>query len=202
MELTKLSMNCLKNIHFILATKSPRRIEFLKNLNLNFKVYPSGFKEELKDFITPEQYVINNSLQKAEDVSKNFENSIIAGFDTIVLFQNKILGKPKNSEDAFNMLSMLSNSTHKVITAYTLLHKKKDAKITKYVTTDVFFKNLKNDEIKWYISTNEPYDKAGAYAIQGIGAFMVKKINGSYTNVVGLPLAEFLEDLKNFYHNL
>jgi septum formation protein len=122
-------------------------------------------------------------------------DKLIASFDTIVVHDNTVLGKPLNRNHAFDMLNLLSGKTHKVITSYTLYQKQYSLNRTKFVITEVTFKSLKDDEINWYINTDEPYDKAGAYAIQGIGAFMVKGIRGSYTNVVGLPLSEFLEDL-------
>lgn len=194
-------MNCLRNLFFILGSKSPRRIELLKNLNLNFEVKPSGYIEESPDNIEPEKYVQNNSIQKAKFLAKTYSDFLIATFDTVVVYNNNILGKPLNKKVAFNMLSLLSNKTHRVLTAYTLLKAKEKINITKYFSTEVTFKKLSKDEILWYVNTEEPYDKAGSYAIQGIGSFMIKEIKGSYTNVVGLPLAEFLEDLKKLKLN-
>jgi septum formation protein len=188
-------MNYLKDIFFILGTKSPRRIEFLKNLDLHFEVVASDFNEKLPDSAEPIKYVTSNSVQKACAIAEKIPDKLIASFDTIVVHDNTVLGKPLNRNHAFDMLNLLSGKTHKVITSYTLYQKQYSLNRTKFVITEVTFKSLKDDEINWYINTDEPYDKAGAYAIQGIGAFMVKGIRGSYTNVVGLPLSEFLEDL-------
>ncbi len=191
-------MNYLKDLFFILGSKSPRRIDFLKNLHLNFKIVVSDYKEKPPENSEPINYVTNNSFQKAKHIAVNYPDTLIATFDTIVLYKNTILGKPANKENAFNMLKLLSDKTHKVITSYTLLHENLNFKITRFISTDVLFKKLTHSEIDWYINTDEPFDKAGAYAIQGIGSFMIKSIKGSYTNVVGLPLAEFLNELKEY----
>ncbi len=194
-------MNYLKDIFFILASQSPRRIEFLNNLQLNFKSVKSTFKEELQGRKNPVEYVLENAYFKASSLTEQFSEELIAGFDTIVLCDDQILGKPKNKEDAFEMLTNLSNKTHKVLTGFVLLNESKKFKVKKYVETFVTFKELTVEEIEWYIDTKEPYDKAGAYAIQGIGTFLVKSINGSYSNVVGLPVAEFLEELRKYKEN-
>ena len=194
-------MNYLKDIFFILASQSPRRIEFLNNLQLNFKSVKSTFKEELQGQKNPVEYTLENAYFKASSLTEQFSEELIAGFDTIVLCDDQILGKPKNKEDAFEMLTNLSNKTHKVLTGFVLLNESKKFKVKKYVETFVTFKELTVEEIEWYIDTKEPYDKAGAYAIQGIGTFLVKSINGSYSNVVGLPVAEFLEELRKYKEN-
>ena len=194
-------MNYLKDIFFILASQSPRRIEFLNNLQLNFKSVKSTFKEELQGQKDPVEYTLENAYFKASSLTEQFSEELIAGFDTIVLCDDQILGKPKNKEDAFEMLTNLSNKTHKVLTGFVLLNESKKFKVKKYVETFVTFKELTVEEIEWYIDTKEPYDKAGAYAIQGIGTFLVKSINGSYSNVVGLPVAEFLEELRKYKEN-
>ena len=187
-------MNTL--VDFILASSSPRRIELLKNLDLKFKVIPAKVEENLNLNMEPEDISLFNANRKANSVALKSKDKYIAGFDTIVVFENKILGKPENEKHAFEMLKMLSNNNHTVITGFSIINIAKNIEIKKAVTTEVWFKKLENIEIKWYISTGEPFDKAGAYAIQGKGAFMIKKINGSYTNVVGLPLTEFYECLK------
>ena len=194
-------MNLLKNFKFILASASPRRINLLKNLDLNFKIV----KPEVKEIncISKNNFndvAIINSYRKAKYVAEIFKNDFIAAFDTIVVIGNKILGKPKNKEEAFKMLSILSGKKHHVVTGFTIINLNSNIEIKKSVVTEVYFKELTKNEINWYISTNEPFDKAGAYGIQGKGAFMITKINGSYTNVVGLPLTEFisvLEELNN-----
>ncbi len=189
-------MKNVQKLSFILASSSKRRIELLSSLELNFKVIPSKTEENYNISDSPSKIAEKNSYNKAYDVSKKYMDCLVAGFDTLVVVNNKILGKPKDKDDAYDMLMMLSGNQHTVITGFSILHFQKGIKITKSVLTKVWFKILDSDEINWYVNTEEPYDKAGAYAIQGKGAFMVKKINGSYTNVVGLPLTEFVETLK------
>ncbi len=189
-------MKNIQKLNFILASSSNRRIELLRSLDLNFKIIPSKIKENNNIIDSPEKIAEINSYNKAYSISQKYKDRLVAGFDTIVVIKNKILGKPKDRDDAYKMLKMLSGNKHLVITGFSIVNLEKEIKITKSVSTEVWFKNLDSDEINWYLSTEEPYDKAGAYAIQGKGAFMVKKINGSYTNVVGLPLTEFIETLK------
>ncbi len=189
-------MKIVQKLSFILASSSNRRIELLNSLGLKFKVIPSKIKENNNIIDSPEKIAELNSYKKAYSISQKYKDRLVAGFDTIVVIKNKILGKPKDRDDAYKMLKMLSGNKHLVITGFSIVNLEKEIKITKSVSTEVWFKNLDSDEINWYLSTEEPYDKAGAYAIQGKGAFMVKKINGSYTNVVGLPLTEFIETLK------
>lgn len=188
-------LDLLRDTFFILASTSPRRIDFLKQLNLKFKVVKSCFAEENCSKIKPAIFCRNNAKMKALKVSEKAREQIVTGFDTIVSINGKILGKPKNKDNCREMLRMLSGKTHCVFTAYSFVRNGK-VLIENLVRTSVEFKELSDEEISWYISTKEPFDKAGGYAIQGIGAFLVKKINGSYTNVVGLPLAEFLDDFK------
>ena len=187
-------MKLLGNFKFILASTSPRRIELLNQLNLNFEVI-TPIMEEIKDAPIRDLSIIN-SFNKAYSVAKNFRNKFVAGFDTVVIIDDKVLGKPYNENDAYEMLKMLSGKKHYVVTGLTILNLNLDIEIKKSVSTEVYFKTLTQDEIKWYISTKEPFDKAGAYGIQGKGSFMISKIIGSYTNVVGLPLAEFISILK------
>jgi len=186
----------LINLNFILASSSLRRIQLLKDLSLNFKVIRSDVDELYNKKYSPSEIAILNSFKKAYSVAKNFKKELVAGFDTIVVVEKNIFGKPKDYNDAVNMLKILSDREHKVITGFSIVNLEKNITIKKSVETRVFFKKLDEKEIKWYLSTNEPFDKAGAYAIQGKGAFMVKRIEGSYSNVVGLPLTEFLESLK------
>ena len=115
------------------------------------------------------------------------------GADTIVLIENIILGKPGSRDDARRMLKNLSGKTHRVITGYCICCKTKNRFFLDTIKTDVLFRDLSDEEIDWYIDTGEPFDKAGAYAIQGLGTLLVKRINGSYTNVVGLPICEVVE---------
>ncbi len=182
-------------VEFILASSSPRRIELLKKAGLKFRIIPADIVEN-NNSNDPIEVAIKNSYFKALKVAKKFKNNFVAGFDTVVEIDGKIIGKPKNREEAEIMLKTLSGKVHTVTTGFTILNLNKMVEIKKYCVSRVKFKNLLQDEIDWYLSTDEPYDKAGAYAIQGIGAFMVKEIYGSFTNVIGLPLCEFIEVLR------
>jgi septum formation protein len=179
----------------ILASKSPRRRYLLKQAGLSFTVIPSGFDETSVPIISPENYVKILAECKALEISEKHPESWVIGADTIVVINNEILGKPKSRDEAGIMLRQLRGQVHQVFTGYAILCKAKGKKISETVKTDVLFKELSDEEVEWYIHTKEPFDKAGAYAIQGLGTFLVKRINGSYTNVVGLPVCEVLEFL-------
>ncbi len=179
----------------ILASQSPRRKYLLEQAGLEFTVMPSDIDEDSVRLSAPETYVKTLSKAKADDISSRFPESWVIGADTIVLINNTILGKPGDRKQAETMLKQLSGQTHDVYTGYTICCKKQNKRITDVVKTSVLFKKLTHDEIQWYIRTDEPFDKAGAYAIQGLGTFLVKKINGSYTNVVGLPGFKGIETL-------
>ena len=179
----------------ILASKSPRRNELLEQAGLTFSVIPSDFDESTVALSDPDSYVITLAESKAVDISQKHPAGWVIGADTIVLIDRKILGKPASKEKARDMLQRLSGKTHQVLTGYCICCKKKNRFFSETIKTDVRFKKLSDAEIEWYIQTGEPFDKAGAYAIQGIGTFLVKSINGSYTNVVGLPVCEVIEFL-------
>ena len=181
----------------ILASKSPRRKYLLEQAGLTFSIIPSDFDESSVTMLNPDFYVKMLAEAKAFDISEQHPDCWVIGADTIVLIDNKILGKPGSNEDARSMLKQLSGKTHQVLTGYCICCKNKDTVFSETAKTDVHFKSLSEAEIDWYIQTDEPFDKAGAYAIQGIGTFLVKRINGSYTNVVGLPICEVIEFLIN-----
>ena len=179
----------------ILASKSPRRRYLLEKAGVEFTVIPSEVDENSAILSAPESYVKSLAEAKARDISNRYPENWIIGADTVVFVNNTILGKPASPDEARTMLTSLSAKTHQVHTGYCICHKATDHFISECVTTDVSFKKLSAKEIDWYINSGEPFDKAGAYAIQGIGTFLVKRINGSYTNVVGLPVCEVLEYL-------
>jgi len=179
----------------ILASKSPRRKYLLEQAGLTFSMIPSDFDESSVTMSDPDSYVRILAEAKAFDISEQHPDCWVIGADTIVLIDNKILGKPGSNEEARSMLKQLSGKTHQVLTGYCICCKNKDTLFSETAKTDVHFKSLSEAEIDWYIQTDEPFDKAGAYAIQGIGTFLVKRINGSYTNVVGLPVCEVIEFL-------
>jgi septum formation protein len=186
-------VNKTQHARLILASKSPRRRYLLTQAGLKFDVLPSDFDESSIPFQDPAEYVCALSRAKAADIAQKHPESWVIGADTIVLIDGQILGKPKGREAARAMLSRLSGQTHQVFTGYTLCCAAQNKWFTDVARTDVTFKELSTDEIEWYIHTDEPFDKAGAYAIQGLGTFLVKRVNGSYTNVVGLPVCEVIE---------
>ena len=179
----------------ILASQSPRRSYLLKQAGLTFSVIPSRFDEDSVQLADPADYVKTLAEAKADEVARQHPDSWVIGADTIVTIDDAILGKPGGPGEARQMLERLSNQTHFVYTGYAIVCKNKPACIGDAIKTEVLFKDLTTNEIDWYIRTGEPFDKAGAYAIQGMGTFLVRRINGSYTNVVGLPVCEVIEAL-------
>lgn len=180
----------------ILASASPRRKELLTLAGYAYDVVVSQCEEILPDGITPEKAVEELARQKAEDVFARNTDALVIAADTVVALGNTILGKPKNEEDAFNMLTSLSGRCHTVYTGVCLM---KDGRTDIFhVATEVEFYALTEDEIRRYIASGEPMDKAGAYGIQGKGFVLVKGIHGDYFNVVGLPLAETVRHLNMF----
>jgi len=183
------------NSTIILASGSPRRRELLADLGLEFEVHPSRTDEPAPEpNEIPMDYVKRMAEMKTLDVAAHFTGKTVLGADTIVVLENRIMGKPSDKENALEMLSALSGQTHQVITGFCLALP--DGKtILNAVSTDVDMRFSNEAELKGYIETGEPMDKAGAYAIQGIGTFLVTGIRGSYTNVVGLPVARVIDTL-------
>ncbi len=179
----------------ILASKSPRRQELLKTITEDFLCVPSEAEEIIPNNIETDEVSIYLATLKAKDVSSSYKDDIVIGCDTVVINDIGVLGKPKNEDDAFNMLKSLSGKTHKVITGCCIIYKEKE--YTFKSVTEVEFYQLTDDEIKAYINTGEPFDKAGAYGIQGRGSLFVKSINGDYFNVVGLPVSLLSRKLKS-----
>ncbi len=190
-------MKSINNEKLILASKSPRRKKLLEQIGIKIKVFPSTINEESVQIKSPKEYVQELSFLKAKDTALLYPDSWVLGADTIVVVQDQILGKPQSKTDAIAMLSKLSNCEHSVYTAFCIMNQKKNSKVVRSIETKVYFKYLTDQEIHWYVGTGEPFDKAGAYGIQGIGAFLVKQISGSYSNVVGLPVCEVVEILRS-----
>lgn len=180
----------------VLASASPRRVELLQFAGITVSVRPSGIAEELLPDETPEAHAMRLARDKARDVAKFGNGRFFIGADTIVVSEDEIMGKPRDAADADRMLRKLSGKVHQVITGFSVIDTISDTEITDAVKTQVFFKELRDDEIHTYIASGCPFDKAGAYAIQGDAAHMIRKIEGSYTNVVGLPLCEVVEALR------
>lgn len=188
-------LNNIQHTKLILASKSPRRKYLLEQAGIEFDVIPSQFDENSIALKKPNLYVQALAQAKAEEVARKYPDRWIIGADTIVLIDGQILGKPNGKDAARRMLGQLSGQTHQVYTGFTICCVDREKTHTDAIFTDVTFKELSQHEIEWYIHTDEPFDKAGAYAIQGLGTFLVKAIKGSYTNVVGLPVCEVIEHL-------
>jgi septum formation protein len=180
----------------ILASKSPRRYELLKQVGLDFEVIPSSVKEDFVQKESPVGHVIRLAETKARDVAREYPGHWVIAADTVVYINGPILGKPRDREEAVEMLRRLSGREHWVLTGYSVCHLEKRKNDKEAVQTAVKVKGLTPGEIEWYVQTGEPFDKAGGYAIQGIGSFMIESIRGSYTNVVGLPLCELIQMLS------
>jgi len=192
-------------MNIVLASNSPRRREILSQLNIKFEVVPSNFEETLVN-MEPIELVEHFAYMKALDVFENHhsdlpEDTYILGSDTIV-YCNSIMGKPKSDEDAYKMLKALSNKEHQVISGLSIIQVSTGKAITMHERTSVWIRELEDREILNYISNGEHVDKAGAYAIQGIGSLFVEKIQGCYFNVVGLPVNKLFKIMKKFGINL
>lgn len=180
-----------------LASKSPRRKKLLSQLNIKFKTIEINFEEKFIDHESPVKTVKKLSLEKLSEAMKLVKDGIIITADTIVVLKNEIIGKPKNKKDAVGILKKLSGKTHFVYTGFSIFNSSSNKILTDYEKTAVTFRTLSLKEIKDYVSTGSPMDKAGAYGIQDdFGAVFVNKINGCYYNVVGLPLTKLYQTLK------
>jgi septum formation protein len=182
----------------VLASASPRRAELLASAGIAFKVVPGDIDETPLPDEDPVAHVLRLAEGKAREVASRVDGRFFIGADTIVLCDREIMGKPRDAEDAKRMLRKLSGRAHQVITGYAVIDKKASRTISRTVSTVVVFKELTEEEIDAYVLTGCPMDKAGAYAIQGGAAYMVERIDGSYTNVVGLPLCEVVGSLRGF----
>lgn len=179
----------------ILASESPRRAELLRQIGLKFEIRPSAVDEGKEPKESLESYVKRVALSKAEKAAAGEKNAVIIAADTIVILSKKRLGKPESPESAIAMLNKLSGKCHKVMTGLAVIDMQTGKKKTKIVATKVWFKRLTAEEIADYARSGEPLDKAGGYGIQGKAAVFVKKIEGDYFNVVGLPLNTLYEIL-------
>lgn len=184
-------------MRIILASNSPRRKELLSQVGVRFEIVPSKFEEQIIE-LSPSEMVEHFAYMKAKDVASAVQgDALVIGSDTIV-YLDKIMGKPGSREDAFDMLRKLGGKQHLVLSGLSIINTATGESITEHENTRVKMKELSNAEIKAYIDTGEPLDKAGAYAIQGIGSLFVESIEGDYFNVVGLPLFRLGKMLKHF----
>jgi len=182
----------------VLASASPRRRELLEKIGLKFEVDPSDFAEAASGDLEPHIQAKQLSLAKAKTTAEKYPDAIIIAADTFGVLDGQIIGKPRTGSAAKKMLRMLSGRSHLVITGFTIMDTGSGKHISRSIETKVYFRTLTDAEIDDYVSTGEPLDKAGAYAIQELGAIFIKKIVGDYYNVIGLPLCAVTESLKQF----
>ena len=185
----------------ILASNSQRRQEILRDAGFNFKVITSNI-EEISDKENVIERILDIAEKKMEQIAKNNVNEFILAADTVVELNEKVFGKPKNREEAFKFLKTLSGKVHRVITAYVFKNISKNILIKEVVVSEVKFFDLDNDTINWYLDTGEPFDKAGAYGIQGYGRILVEKINGDFYSIMGFPISNFLENLRKIGYKI
>ena len=189
----------------ILASGSPRRQELLTKARIPFRVIPPNIDEAYESDDVVEEIVKKLAEKKVMTIVSLFKNESprwILGVDTLVDLNGSIIGKPKNLEDAREVIYMLAGKKHRVVSGICLLPSKNDKPITKVATTDVKFKDMSDEEINYYINTGEWSGVAGGYRIQGIGSFFIERINGSFSNVMGLPMETFYGILKESNYNL
>ncbi len=198
----KKANNVTNNLKLVLASSSPRREEILKKLNLKFTIVPSKINED--EFINsdPVELVKTLALEKAKSVSELVEEAIVIAADTVVVYDDQILGKPGNERNAKNMLKSLSSNHHQVITGVAVLNSQNKESHVDYNITDVKMMAMSENEIDSYIQTGEPMDKAGSYAIQGYGGLFVEEIKGSYHSVMGLPIHQLAKLLDKFNYGI
>jgi septum formation protein len=181
---------------FILASASPRRGELLKLMGLHFDIIPADIDETFRPGETPREHVLRLAEEKALCIARNYPDAWVLGADTIVVVAGEVLGKPGSPAEATKMLEKLSGGEHEVFTGFSIVRQDREIRVREAVGSSVLFREIAADEMAWYTGTEEPYDKAGAYAVQGMGGCFIREIRGSCTNVVGLPLCEVIDALK------
>ena len=186
----------------ILASKSEQRKKLLKIIGLDFEIKKSNYIEDMTEKLPAYKLAQKLALGKANNVAKKHKNAIIIGADSFVVLGKEFLGKPHTPQKAKETLRKISGKKHKLITGIAIIDTKKNKVITDYEITEVWIKKLSNKEIEEYIRTDEPLDKAGGYAIQKLGCLFIKKINGGYTNIVGLPINKIYEHLLKLDVNI
>ena len=186
-------------VSLILASASPRRKELLAGLGLDFRQVVSDVDETPLPGELPKPQCLRLANEKARAVAARYPEALTLGADTSVVIDEHILGKPADEADAQRMLAMISGRWHTVVTAFALHWPEKNIETERVVTSEVFIRELSDAQIRWYIQTGEPMDKAGSYAIQGLGAALVSQVQGSYTCVVGLPLTETVEAFEALF---
>lgn len=183
-------------MHVILSSGSPRRKELLSLLGIPFHIEIPNISEVRHKGEPPRRFCSRISREKASVIAERHRDALVIGADTVVVVDDRILGKPLDEGQAREFLMLLKDRTHDVFTGYTIILG--DRARSRVIRTSVRFKAMTDQEISWYIASGEPMDKAGAYALQGIASMFIAGIRGSYTNVIGLPVSELYEDLKTF----
>jgi septum formation protein len=190
----------VKNL--ILASQSPGRKQVLDAANVNFKIIVSNYVEDMSLKLKPQDLAIHLSAGKAREVASRVSNAIVIGADSFVVFKNKVVGKPHTVSKAIKILSMLSGQTHELVTGYTIIDSDTNKSLSDFVITKVYFKTLSPKMISEYIKSDNVLEKAGGYSIQGNGYKLVERIDGNADNLMGLPLANIVEALKEFDYKI
>ena len=183
-------------MEFILASASPRREELLKKILDDFKIIPSQIAESIPWNESPIDVAMNNALEKALDISAKHPDALVIGADTVIALEDKIMGKPKDLDDAMRMLEMLSGKTHQVVTGIAMVLA--DKQNTDFEFSDVTFRELTREQIETYVQEKQPLDKAGSYGIQEVGGEFVEHLEGKKDNVMGLPV-NLVADMLGFF---
>ncbi len=182
----------------VLASLSPRRRELLALTGLSFQVDAGDYEEKMTSHLPPRALARRLSRGKAAAVARKYANALIIAADTFIIYRGEFLGKPHTAKEAVRMLRILNGGTHSVITGFTILDTATGKMTSRSVETRVYFRKLSSREILAYVRSKEPLDKAGGYAIQGLGSLLIRRIEGDYFNVIGLPLAAVAQALKGF----
>lgn len=175
----------MTQIRIILASTSPRRRELLQKTGLDFEIVAGNYEEDMSLGLAPSDLARTLSLGKAESVAGSYPDAVVIAADTFIVLDGALLGKPHTAERASEMLALLSGRSHVVLSGVAVVSQSQNKSVCRTVETKVYFKNLAPDQIREYVRTGEPLDKAGAYAIQGLGSAFVERIEGDYSNVVG-----------------
>ncbi|NTU99447.1 septum formation inhibitor Maf [Candidatus Falkowbacteria bacterium] len=181
----------------ILASRSPRRKALLEQVGLDFEVRESEYEEDMQALEDPIELVKFLALKKAEDVAKHYDDAIVIGADTFVVYDNKFIGKPKDAVDAQRILKMLSGQENTIVTGFAVIDTVSGKVVNSCDKATIKIRKLSDEDIDSYIATGEPLDKAGAFGIQGVGAVIVERVDGDYHNIMGLPLSKLYDELKN-----
>jgi septum formation protein len=186
----------------ILASASGGRKALLDAINIKYEIIPSGYEEDHSMKLGPEELVRFLATLKARDVATHEENALVIGADTMVVYGKEVIGKPKNEEEAFEILTKLQGKTHKIITGYAVFDTDTDDYIVDSDSASITFRKMTSDEIRNYIKTGEPMGKAGAYASQGVASIFIDKISGHFSTVVGLPVHKLLKTLSKMGYDV